>query len=76
MASKKRQKRFVTQFRRRHGRTSLFRRISHHSPHNVESHPVKGFGRRPIADGGAGTRGRRPKASQGRNRGQDMALLG
>ena len=37
---------------------------------------VKGFGRRPIADGGAWTQGRRSKASHGRNRGQDMARLG
>jgi hypothetical protein len=37
---------------------------------------VKGFGRRRIGDGVAWTRGRRPKASPGRNRGQDMALFG
>ena len=38
MALKKRQKSFVTQFRRRHGRASVSRRIANHSPHNVESH--------------------------------------
>ena len=51
MASKKLQKRFVTQFRPRHGRASFFRRIAHHSPHNVESHPsaeTRGEAREPL----------------------------
>jgi len=41
MALKKRQKSFVTQFRRRHGRASVSRRIANHSPHNVESHAIE-----------------------------------
>jgi hypothetical protein len=39
VALKKRQKRFVTQLRPRHGWDSLSHRIFHHSPHNLESHP-------------------------------------
>jgi hypothetical protein len=41
MAVEKRQERCVTQFRRRHGWESLVRRISSHSTHKVESHPIE-----------------------------------